>query len=109
MPIVVAPDSIHGYAVSSKVDHWASISLISIPTKPDDARVRAMIEEMASAYQEPEQVVAWYYKNDQQMNEVRSVVLEEQVVDTVLQKAKVTDKTVSYEEAIKPAEAPHAA
>ena len=77
--------------------------------KPDDARVRALIEEMASAYQEPEQVVAWYYKNDQQMSEVRSVVLEEQVVDTVLQKAKVTDKTVSYEEAIKPAEAPQAA
>lgn len=77
--------------------------------KPDDARVRELIEEMASAYQEPEQVVAWYYKNEQQLGEVRSVVLEEQVVDTVLQKAKVTDKTVSYEEAIKPAEAPHAA
>ena len=77
--------------------------------KPDDARVRSLIEEMASAYQEPEQVVAWYYKNDQQLNEVRSVVLEEQVVDTVLQKAKVTDKTVSYEEAIKPAETPQAA
>jgi trigger factor len=77
--------------------------------KPDDARVRSMIEDMASAYQEPEQVVAWYYKNDQQLNEVRSVVLEEQVVDTVLQKAKVTDKTVSYEEAVKPAEAPKAA
>ena len=74
--------------------------------KPDDARVRAMIEEMASAYQEPEQVIAWYYKNDQQMNEVRSVVLEEQVVDTVLQKATVTDKSVSYEEAVKPAQAP---
>ncbi len=74
--------------------------------KPDDAKVREMIEEMASAYQEPEQVVAWYYKNDQQMNEVRSVVLEEQVVDTVLQKATVTDKSVSYEEAVKPAEAP---
>jgi trigger factor len=77
--------------------------------KPDDARVREMIQEMASAYQEPEQVVAWYYKNDQQMNEVRSVVLEEQVVDTVLQKANVTDKTVSYEEAVKPVEAPQAA
>lgn len=74
--------------------------------KPDDAKVREMIEEMASAYQEPEQVIAWYYKNDQQMNEVRSVVLEEQVVDTVLQKATVTDKSVSYEEAVKPAEAP---
>ncbi|AZL73318.1 trigger factor [Pseudomonas oryziphila] len=73
--------------------------------KPDDAKVREMIEEMASAYQEPEQVVAWYYKNDQQLNEVRSVVLEEQVVDTVLQKATVTDKSVSYEEAVKPAQA----
>lgn len=76
--------------------------------KPDEARVRELIEEMASAYQEPEQVVSWYYKNDQQMNEVRSVVLEEQVVDTVLQKASVTDKTVSYEEAVKPVEAPKA-
>ncbi|SDR85924.1 trigger factor [Pseudomonas oryzae] len=76
--------------------------------KPDEARVRAMIEEMASAYQEPEQVVAWYYKNPQQLDEVRSVVLEEQVVDTVLQKANVTDKQVSYEEAVKPAEAPKA-
>ena len=77
--------------------------------KADEARVRELIEEMASAYQEPQQVVAWYYKNDQQLNEVRSVVLEEQVVDTVLQKAKVTDKAVSYEEAVKPAEAPQAA
>lgn len=76
--------------------------------KPDDARVREMIQEMASAYQEPEQVVAWYYKNEPQMNEVRSVVLEEQVVDTVLQKASVTDKSVSYEEAVKPVEAPKA-
>ncbi|MEG1078443.1 trigger factor [Pseudomonas caricapapayae] len=76
--------------------------------KPDEDRVREMIQEMASAYQEPEQVVAWYYKNDQQLNEVRSVVLEEQVVDTVLQKATVTDKSVSYEEAIKPVQAPAA-
>ncbi|MCY1497452.1 Trigger factor [compost metagenome] len=77
--------------------------------KADEARVRELVEEMASAYQEPEQVVAWYYKNDQQLNEVRSVVLEEQVVDTVLQKANVTDKQVSYEDAVKPAEAPQAA
>ena len=54
--------------------------------KADEGRVREMIEEMASAYQEPEQVVAWYFKNEPQLNEVRSVVLEEQVVDTVLQR-----------------------
>ena len=73
--------------------------------KPDEDKVREMIQEMASAYQEPEQVISWYYKNDQQLNEVRSVVLEEQVVDTVLQKATVTDKSVSYEDAVKPAQA----
>ncbi|GAB7532788.1 trigger factor [Pseudomonas sp. 3A(2025)] len=75
---------------------------------PDEARVRELIQEMASAYQEPEQVVAWYLKNEQQLNEVRSVVLEEQVVDTVLQKASVTDTSVSYEEAVKPVQAPQA-
>lgn len=77
--------------------------------KPDEQRVRELIEEMAAAYQEPEQVVSWYYNNEQQLNEVRSVVLEEQVVDTVVQKANVTDKAVSYEEAVKPAEAKQAA
>lgn len=73
--------------------------------KADEERVRALIEEMAAAYQEPAQVVAWYYKNPQQLDEVRSVVLEEQVVDTVLQKANVTDKQVSYEDAVKPQQA----
>jgi len=76
--------------------------------KPDEEKVRTLIEEIASAYQEPEKVVAWYYSDEQQLGEVRSVVLEEQVVDTVLQKASVTDKAVSYEEAVKPAEAPQA-
>src|SRR5690606_22544558 len=72
--------------------------------KPDNDRVRAMVEELASAYQEPEQVVSWYMQNEQQLAEIQSVVLEEQVVDTVLQKAKVTDKQVTYEEAVKPAQ-----
>lgn len=70
--------------------------------KPDNDRVRAMIEDLASAYQEPEQVVNWYMQDEQQLAEIQSVVLEEQVVDTVLQKAKVTDKTVAYEDAVKP-------
>jgi trigger factor len=72
--------------------------------KPDNDRVRAMVEELASAYQEPEQVVNWYYQNEQQLAEIQSVVLEEQVVDTVLQKAQVTTKQVPYEDAVKPAQ-----
>ncbi len=70
--------------------------------KADDERVRAMIEEMAAAYQEPQQVIDWYMKNEQQLQEVRSVVLEEQVVDTILADAKVSEKQCSYKEAIAP-------
>ena len=111
----IKPDQLPAELFEEQAKRRVSLGLIvaevvkQFELKPDDARVRELIQEMASAYQEPEQVVAWYYKNDQQMNEVRSVVLEEQVVDTVLQKANVTDKSVSYEEAVKPAEAPQAA
>ncbi|MFN3579543.1 MAG: trigger factor [Pseudomonas sp.] len=72
--------------------------------KPDNDRVRSMVEDLASAYQEPEQVINWYYQNEQQLAEIQSVVLEEQVVDTVLQKAQVTEKQVPYEDAVKPAQ-----
>ncbi len=70
--------------------------------KADEDRVRSTVEETASAYQEPQQVIDWYYKNEQQLEDVRALVLEEQVVETVLAKAKVTDKAVPYEEAVKP-------
>jgi len=69
--------------------------------KVDEDRLRARVEEMAAAYQEPAQVVSWYYQNESQLNELRSVVLEEQLVDAVLEKAEVSERTVSYEQAIK--------
>ncbi|WP_252179650.1 trigger factor [Endozoicomonas sp. 4G] len=71
--------------------------------KVDDDLVRSKIEEMASAYQEPQQVVDWYYSNEEQLSEVKYVVLEEQVVDTVLKAAKVSDSACSYQDAIRPA------
>jgi len=69
--------------------------------KVDEDRLRARVEEMAAAYQEPAQVVSWYYQNESQLNELRSVVLEEQLVDAVLEKCEVSERAVSYEEAIK--------
>ena len=111
----IKPDQLPAELFEEQARRRVSLGLIigelvkQFELKPDEARVRELIEEMASAYQEPEQVVNWYYKNEQQLGEVRSVVLEEQVVDTVLGKAKVTDKQVSYEEAVKPAQAPQSA
>ncbi|MGB0360165.1 MAG: trigger factor, partial [Endozoicomonas sp.] len=39
----------------------------------DEERVRSMIEEMASAYQEPQQVINWYYSNDEQLSQIKYV------------------------------------
>lgn len=72
--------------------------------KADDERVRATVEELAQTYQEPQQVIDWYYSNDDMLNQVKSLVLEDQVVDQLLSSAKVTEKAVAYEDAIKPAQ-----
>ncbi len=75
--------------------------------KVEDDRVRAFLEEMAQAYQEPQQVVDFYLNNKEQLAQVQSAVLEEQVVDKLLESAKITEVTLGYEDAIKP-EAPAA-
>jgi len=68
----------------------------------DDAKVDAMLNEMASVYQEPQQVIDWYKNNPEQLNQLKAVVLEEQVVEKVLESAKVEDKEMSYQDAVKP-------
>jgi trigger factor len=72
--------------------------------KVDADRVRGMVEEMASTYQDPEEVVNYYYNNREMLASVESVVLEDQVVDHVLEAAKVSEQDSSYEEVIKPAQ-----
>ena len=68
--------------------------------RPDDAKVKEMIDSVASQYQDPDQVRSYYYANEQQLNQIQNIVLEEQIVDFVLESAVVTDKAVSYEEAV---------
>ncbi|GAA3914007.1 trigger factor [Litoribacillus peritrichatus] len=68
----------------------------------DDEKVDAMLQEMASVYQEPQQVIDWYKNNPEQLNQLKAVVLEEQVVEKVLASAQVEEKTMGYQEAVKP-------
>ncbi len=72
--------------------------------KVDEDRVRSTVEDMASTYQEPQQVIDWYYSNQEMLNQIKNLVLEDQVLDHLLSSAKVSEVEVSYEEAIKPAE-----
>ncbi|MFB6326904.1 trigger factor [Pantoea deleyi] len=66
--------------------------------KADDARVNTMIEEMASAYEDPQEVIEFYSKNNELMNNMRNVALEEQAVEAVLAKAKVTEKETNFQD-----------
>lgn len=69
--------------------------------KPDAKRVRAMIDEIASTYQEPKEVVEYYNNNQELLAGVESAVLEDQVVDHILSQAKVADVETNYDEIIK--------
>lgn len=77
--------------------------------QPEDARVDAMLAEVADSYQDPQEVIEYYKSNQEMLNQVRGLVLEEQVVDQLLSSAKVNEVEVSYEDAIKPTQAEGAA
>ncbi|MGH1461721.1 MAG: trigger factor [Neptuniibacter sp.] len=68
----------------------------------DEARVKSTLSEMAETYQDPQQVIDWYMGNEEMLGQIKGLVLEEQVVDTLLETAKVEEAEVSYEDAIKP-------
>ncbi|MFA0810118.1 trigger factor [Microbulbifer epialgicus] len=68
----------------------------------DGDLVKAKVEELASTYQQPEEVVEYYYSNRELLSGVESVVLEDQVVDFVLESAKVEEVKSNYDDVIKP-------
>jgi len=70
--------------------------------KVDPAKVRARIEEIASTYEQSEEVVKHYFNDKQLLNSIEGNVLQEQVVDQVLSVADVTEESVSYKDAIQP-------
>lgn len=70
--------------------------------KVDGDRVRATIEKFAATYEQPEDVVKWYYSNKEQLSNVESMVLEDQLVDWVLEKAQISDDPTTFEEIMNP-------
>jgi len=60
-------------------------------------RVRRAIEEYASGYEQPQEVIDWYYSSRDHMSSVESVVMEDQVVDWVVGQARVEEDAMSFE------------
>lgn len=61
-------------------------------------QLKAHVDELAASYEKPEDVVRWYFGDRQRLAEVEAVVIENNVTEFVLGKAKVNDKAVSFEE-----------
>ncbi|MGG1943453.1 trigger factor [Trinickia sp. NRRL B-1857] len=66
-----------------------------LEAKPE--QIRAEVEEFAKSYEDPKEVIRWYYSNKQRLAEMEAYVVESNVVEFILGKAKVTDKEVSFE------------
>jgi trigger factor len=66
--------------------------------KIDNDRVRKTIEDFASSYEQPEEVVKYYYGNQEQLAAIQNVVLEDQVVDWVLEQTEVNDEQTTFAE-----------
>jgi trigger factor len=64
----------------------------------DESRVQALIDEIATAYEDPKEVSEYYHKDKKAMENIRAVALEDQVVDLLLANAKVTEKNYLFSE-----------
>lgn len=65
--------------------------------EPDAARVEAVLDDVASRYEQPDQVKSWYHGNPEQMEQIRAAALEDSVVDFVLEQAQVTEVEQNYD------------
>jgi trigger factor len=68
--------------------------------KADDAKVDEKIREIASTYEQPDEVVAHFSNSPEQRQQIESAVLEDAVIDVILEQATVQEKKMNYEEAV---------
>jgi len=68
--------------------------------KPDAVKVKEIIEERAKNYKDPQQVINYFYSDDEQLRNIESISLEEQVVEIIKSEAKSVDENISYEDCV---------
>jgi len=64
----------------------------------DPVRVRSAVEDLALSYEQPSEVVRWYYAEKSRLREIENAVMEDQVVELVLRKGRTTEETIAFDE-----------
>jgi len=72
------------------------VKTYDLHAKPEQGR--ALVEDFAQSYENPGEMVKWHYSSKERLNEAESAVLENNVVAWVLEKAKVVEKVVTFDE-----------
>ena len=67
-----------------------------LQAKPD--QIRKQIEEFAQAYENPAEVVRYYFSDRNRLAEIEAIVVEQNVVDWALANAQVVDKELAFDE-----------
>jgi trigger factor len=70
--------------------------------KADAAAVRDQVEQLASSYQDPQQVIDYYYGNPEMLKNIEGLVLEEAVTAAVLEAATVVDEPTTFKDIMNP-------
>jgi trigger factor len=68
----------------------------NLQPRPD--QIRKLVEEMAQSYERPQEVINWYLSDRKRLGELENVALEDNVTNWVLQRAKVVDTPVAFDE-----------
>ena len=68
----------------------------SLQAKPE--QIKSHVEELAASYEKPADVMRWYYSDNNRMAEVEGVVIENNVTEFLMGKAKISEKSVSFDE-----------
>jgi len=61
-------------------------------------QIKAHIDELSASYEKPAEVVRWYYGDNKRMAEVEAIVIENNVTEFILARAKLTDKTIDFDD-----------
>ncbi|MGB0127097.1 MAG: trigger factor, partial [Rhodocyclaceae bacterium] len=64
--------------------------------KPE--QVRAQVQDLAASYEDPAEVTRWYYSQPQQLSQVEALVIEDNVVNWVLENARIVDKEIAFDD-----------
>ena len=66
--------------------------------QPKPEQIRSYVEEMAASYEQPEDLVRWYYADQERLGQVEAIVTENNVTDFVFSQAQTTDKALTFDE-----------